>query len=71
MLIDITKFLIISQSNFEILISQFNCNLTINDNNYLITYLFTNLLAYFFLLVFIWLVLYMYNKLFSRKKGWF
>lgn len=71
MLIDITKFLIISQANFDTIISQLNCNLTINDSSYLITYLFTNFLAYFFLLVFIWLVFYVYNKLFSNKKGWF
>lgn len=71
MLIDITKFLIISQTNFDTIISQLNCNLTINDSSYLITYLFTNFLAYFFLLVFIWLVIYLYNKIFSRKKGWF
>lgn len=71
MLIDITKFMIISQSNFDNIVSQLNCNLTISDSNYLITYLFTNFIAYFFLLTFIWLVLYMYNKLFSRKKGWF
>lgn len=71
MLIDITKFLIISQTNFNSIIEQLNCNLTINDSSYLITYLFANFLAYFFLLVFIWLVFYLYNKIFSRKKGWF
>ena len=71
MLIDITKFLIISQTNFNSIIEQLNCNLTINDSSYLITYLFVNFLAYFFLLVFIWLVFYICNKIFSHKKGWF
>ncbi len=71
MLIDITQFLIVSQSTFNSIIELFNCNLTINDPCYLITYLFANFLAYFFLLVFIWLVLYMYNKIFSSKRRWF
>ena len=71
MLIDVTKFLIVSQSSFNSIIGQFDCNLSINDPCYLITYLFVNFLAYFFLLVFIWLVLYMYNKIFSSKRRWF
>lgn len=71
MLIDITKFMIINQEQFENIISQFNCSLSINDNCYLITYLFTNFLAYVFLFLFLWLVFYLYNKIFSSKKGWF
>ena len=30
-MVDITKFLIISQDQFEDIILNFNCNLTIND----------------------------------------
>lgn len=69
MLIDITIFMIVSQEVFNDIINQFNCNLTVNDPIYLITYLFVNFLAYFFLLFFIWLVFYMVNKIFSKKGG--
>lgn len=67
-MIDITKFMIISQTNFETIINTFNCNLTVNDSNYLITYLFTNFLAYFFIFFVIWLALYLSRLVF---KGWF
>ena len=67
-MIDITKFMIISQSNFEEIIDIFNCNLSVNDSNYLITYLFTNFIAYFFILFVIWLALYLSNLVFKR---WF
>lgn len=67
-MIDITKFMIISQSNFEEIIDIFNCNLSVNDSNYLITYLFTNFIAYFFILFVIWLSLYLSNLVFKR---WF
>lgn len=67
-MIDITKFMIISQSNFEEIIDIFNCNLSVNDSNYLITYLFTNFIAYFFILFIIWLSLYLSNLVFKR---WF
>lgn len=67
MLINITKFLIISQSQFELIITQFNCNLTINDPNYLITYLFANLLAYILIYIILKIVLVLYFKLFKRS----
>lgn len=67
-MIDITKFMIISQTNFDSIINTFNCNLSINDSNYLITYLFTNFIAYFFILFVIWLALYLSNLVFKR---WF
>lgn len=67
-MIDITKFMIISQSNFEEIIDIFNCNLSVNDSNYLITYLFTNFITYFFILFVIWLALYLSNLVFKR---WF
>lgn len=67
-MIDITKFMIISQTDFETIINTFNCNLTVNDSNYLITYLFTNFLAYFFILFVIWLALYLSRLVFKR---WF
>ena len=67
-MIDITKFMIISQTNFDSIINTFNCNLSVTDSNYLITYLFTNFIAYFFILFVIWLALYLSNLVFKR---WF
>lgn len=67
-MIDITKFMIISQTNFDAIINTFNCNLSVTDSNYLITYLFTNFMAYFFILFVIWLAIYLSNLVFKR---WF
>lgn len=68
MLIDITKFLIISQNQFETIINCFNCNLTINDQCYLITYLFTNCMAYLIIFLIIKIVMFCYYQIFDKKK---
>ena len=66
-MVDITKFLIISTEQFESIITHFNCNLTINDQSYLITYLFTNFLAYVIIFLSIKIVLWIYYSFFSKK----
>lgn len=71
MLFDLSLFLIISIEDFNILINNLGCNLTINDSCYMITYLFTNFMAYFLIVIIIWLVMYFINKLFITKGGIF
>lgn len=71
MLFDLSLFLIISIENFNTLITNLGCNLTINDSCYMITYLFANFMAYFLIVFIIWLVMYFINKLFSIKGGIF
>ncbi len=66
MMIDITKFLIISQSQFDSLIQFLNCDLTVNDKEYMITYLFANFFAYFLILMTISICLKIYRRL--RRK---
>lgn len=70
MIINISNFFIITPVQFNTLVEQLNCNLTVNNSEYLITYLFANFFAYMMILIFIWAVLYLFNKLFaSKKKG--
>lgn len=65
-MIDITLFFIIKQEQFEAIIQQFNCNLTINDPSYLATYLFANLMAYIFIYLIIRVVLTLYFEILKR-----
>lgn len=65
-MVDITKFLIISQDQFEDIILNFNCNLTINDPQYLYTYLFTNFLAYVIIFLSIKIIMWLYYSFFSK-----
>lgn len=63
MMIDITKFLIIKQNDFEIILTSLNCDLSINDKEYMITYLFTNFFAYFLIIFVIVASLKIYRSL--------
>lgn len=67
-IINLSKFLIISTSQFEELVQILNCNLMIDSDMYMITYLFTNLLAYIVIFLFIKLVVWFYFQLFSKKE---
>ena len=70
-MIDISKFLIVSQSTFDNIISMLNCNLSKTDQAYLLTYLFANFMAYFLIVFVIVVSLKIYRKLkrslFSRR----
>ena len=68
MLIDITKFLIISQNQFDVIINSLNCNLTIADPCYLVSYLFVNFMAYVIIYLVIKIVMFCYYQIFSNNK---
>lgn len=61
-MIDITKFLIINQNQFEIIISYLRCDLTTADKEYMIAYLFTNFFAYFLIIFTLVVSLKIYRK---------
>ena len=70
MLIDISKFMIISQDQFNELISLYEVNLDLNSDMYLFTYLFANFLAYFLIAIFLYLIYRIVHKLMpiNRRK---
>lgn len=71
MIIDITNFLIVSTDNFNEFIARIGSNLTIADKEYMLTYLFANLLAYIIILIFITSLIKAYRFLFSkRERSW-
>lgn len=65
-MIDISKFLIISQDDFETILTGLNCSLTISDKEYFIAYLFTNFFAYFLIIFVIVISLKIYKSLRRR-----
>lgn len=65
---DISKLLIITQAQFNDLITLLDCNLSINDSCYMITYLFTNLFAWLLIVIVVKVVMMLFFELFSRKK---
>lgn len=67
-MVDVTKFLIISTTQFESIVNYLGCSLTNASEMYMITYLFTNLLAYIIIFAFIFSVMWVYRQLFSRRK---
>lgn len=70
-MVNISKFLIISQEDFNNLILYLNLNFNQNNENYLLTYLFTNFLAYFVIIIFIISLLWCYRLLFSKRaRSW-
>lgn len=67
-IIDLSKFLIISTSQFDNLVQIVNCNLTQTSDMYMITYLFANLFAYIIIFLFLKLVMWVYFQIFSKKE---
>lgn len=65
-MIDLTKFFIISQNQFETIISFLKCNLTVADKEYIIAYLFANFFAYFLIIMTLVISFKIYRKL--RKR---
>lgn len=66
-MVDITKFFIINQEQFESIINSMNLTLSTYDQTYLLTYIIVNIFAYFMIFMFLMIVKFMYYKLFSRK----
>jgi len=62
-LIDITKFLIIKPEQFQEIIAFLNCDLIPSDNEYMISYLFTNFFAYFLIIMVLVISMKIYKKL--------
>lgn len=65
-MIDITKFFIINQNQFETIISFLNCDLTVADKEYTIAYFFANFFAYFLIIMTLVISLKIYRNL-KRK----
>lgn len=63
MMIDITKFFIVSQNQFDMILSFLNCELLVTDKEYTITYLFANMFAYFLIIFTLVISLKIYRKL--------
>lgn len=67
-IINLSKFLIITTSQFDELVQLLNCNLTVDSDVYMVTYLFANLFAYLIIFLFIKLVVWVYFQIFSKKE---
>lgn len=66
-LINITKFMIISTTQFDSIIEQYNCNLTVSDPQYLQTYILINIIAYLAIYASIKIILWIYYSFFSKR----
>lgn len=62
-MIDITKFLIISQDQFNELIIYLKASLVSTDKEYIIAYLFANFFAYFLIIFTLIVSLKIYRKI--------
>lgn len=67
-IIDLSKFLIISTTQFDELIQLLSLNLDKTNDVYMITYLFTNFFGYIIIYLFLKLVVWFYFQLFSKKE---
>ncbi len=66
MFIDIEMFMLISQQQFNTLIDHLKLDLTTTSDMYLLTYLFANFLAYFLII----LVLYLAYRIVHSLMPW-
>jgi len=66
MFIDIEAFMLISQQQFNTLIDHLKLDLTTTSDMYLLTYLFANFLAYFLII----LVLYLAYRIVHSLMPW-
>lgn len=66
-MVDITKFFIVSQDQFNNIIDYLNCNINIDSDIYLITYLITNLFAIVVIYLSIKIILWIYYSFFSKR----
>lgn len=68
-MVDITKFFIITQDQFDSVLQYLNCDLNIYDKNYFSAYIMANFFGYFVIFMSFYVILTIYFKLFARKKG--
>lgn len=67
-MIDIKEFLIISTTEFDLLIQDLGITLLNYEDTYMLTYLFANFLAYFIIFIFLYVVKILYYSFFKTKK---
>lgn len=70
-LIDIKQILIISQTQFEELITSLGLTLSVENPAYLATYLVANIFAYMFILFFIYLAYRVMKFIFKKRRVFF
>lgn len=70
-MVDITKFFIITQDQFNNALQYLNCDLTIYDKNYFSAYIIANIFGYIIIFMSLYIILTIYFKLFAKKKGMF
>lgn len=70
-MVDITKFFIITQDQFQLVLEYLNCDINTYDKNYFISYIAANIFGYFIIFMSLYVILTLYYKLFQKKKGFF
>ena len=68
-MVDITKFFIINQEQFQSIIDYLGCDLTVFDKNYLASYIIANAFCYLVILISLYVIFTIYYKLFHKRKG--
>lgn len=68
-MVDITKFFIINQEQFQSIIDYLGCDLTVFDKSYLASYIIANAFGYFVILISLYFIFKIYYKLFAKRKG--
>ena len=67
-MVDITKFFIINQSQFESTIRYLNLDLNTSDKNYFSSFIVANFFAYFIIFISIYVIMKIIHKLFENKR---
>lgn len=67
-IIDITKFMIISEEQFNSILNHYGILLDKTDPNYLNTYFITNFMAYFLIIIISFIIYYFIHKLFPKRR---
>ena len=70
-MVDITKFFIINQEQFQSIIDYLGCDLNVFDKNYLASYIIANAFGYLVILISLYVIFTIYYKLFHKKRGIF
>ena len=68
-MVDITKFFIISQDQFQVIIDYLGCDLNVFDKSYLASYIIANAFGYFMILISLYVIFTIYYKLFHKRRG--
>lgn len=68
-MVDITKFFIINQEQFQSIIDYLGCDLTVSDKSYLASYIIANAFGYLVILISLYVIFTIYYKLFHKRKG--